>query len=241
MVSRIHRRQVNKNPETHPLGHWSERQKYEAVTTYLLVGKWPIVSDQTKVPIDTLKKWKQMGWWKEMEEEIRTASRIEMGSNLNRIVNKAASVVEDRLEHGELIYNPESKKFTRRPVGAKVASDIMTKSIDRQVLLDKIIEQPVVREEAILDRLKSIEQALKRASSKRTSSNEIIDVTPIPVPSLPDLASNGSSDNQDSQPPADPSQGIQLRGDGDQQAGIESGGGSLQGADSHSDSPAHPS
>jgi len=134
MVSRIHRRQINKDPVLHPAGHWSERQKYEAVTTYLLVGKWPIVSDQTKVPIDTLKKWKQSSWWKEMEDEIRTATRIDQGSSLHRIINKAASVVEDRLEHGELIYNPESKKFTRRPVGAKVASEILTKSIVRSMV-----------------------------------------------------------------------------------------------------------
>jgi hypothetical protein len=175
--------EVNKDPKKHPTAHWSERQKLEAVTTYLMVGKWPIVSDATGVPIDTLKKWKQTDWWEDLEREVRRSSNIETSGKLKRIVDKAASVVEDRLENGDLVYNPSTNSFTRRPIGAKIASEILVKTIDRNVLLEKLQEVPVLKEEAIMDRLKNIENALIRASSKRKIIN-VIDVEQVPHPAV---------------------------------------------------------
>ena len=145
-----------------------------------MVGKWPLVSEATKIPIDTLKKWKQADWWKDMEDELRRSSHLETSGKLSTIIKKAASVVEDRLENGDLIFNKDTNKFSRRPVGAKIASDILVKSIDRSILLDKIQEKPVFKEEAILDRLKNIEQALLRGAKKRVlNEKDIIDVSPV--------------------------------------------------------------
>ena len=193
MVSKTRTYQVKKNPKTDSAkAQWSDSQKFEAVTTYLMVGKWPIVSDATGIPIDTLKKWKQQDWWEDLEREVRRSSNIETSGKLKRIVDKAASVVEDRLENGDLIYNPSTNSFTRRPIGAKIASEILVKSIDRELLLQKLQDQPVLKEEAILDRLKNIESALIRASSKRKIPNaQIIDVTP--VIHTPDLLTRSGS------------------------------------------------
>lgn len=207
--------EVNKDPKKHPTAHWSERQKLEAVTTYLMVGKWPIVSDATGVPIDTLKKWKQADWWEDLEREIRRSSNIETSGKLKRIVDKAASVVEDRLEHGDLVYNPSTNSFTRRPIGAKIASEILVKSIDRNVLLEKLQEVPVLKEEAIMDRLKNIENALIRASTKRRIPDaQIIDVVPITLDHTPSPsttselhsvpATSGHDDGPDGTGPEEP-------------------------------------
>ena len=115
-----------------------------------------------------------------MEDELRRSSHLETSGKLSTIIKKAASVVEDRLENGDLIFNKDTNKFSRRPVGAKIASDILVKSIDRSILLDKIQEKPVFKEEAILDRLKNIEQALIRGSKKRVlNEKDIIDVSPV--------------------------------------------------------------
>jgi hypothetical protein len=181
------------------MAHWSERQKLEAVTTYLMVGKWPVVSDATGIPIDTLKKWKQADWWEDLEREIRRSSNIEVGGKLKVIINKAASVVEDRLENGDLVYNPSTNSFTRKPIGAKIASEIMVKSIDRNILLEKLQEAPVLKEEAILDRLKNIENALIRASTKRKITN-VIDVEVVPSVSLSHDSSDLPSDGVHSIP-----------------------------------------
>lgn len=175
------KRQLRKTKDSNPLSHWSEKQRLEAVTTYLMLGKWPLVAAATGIPLDTLKKWKQADWWKDSEEEIRRSSNIELGGKLTRIISKAASVVEDRLENGELIFNPVTKAFTdRKPVRMKEASEVLIKTIDRNLLIEKIQEKPQFKEEAILDRLKNIEQALIRGAKKRYVKDEdIIDVTPV--------------------------------------------------------------
>lgn len=167
---------VAKLPKIHSKqAQWSDKQKLQAVTLYMLVGKWALVSDETKIPIDTLKKWKQADWWKVMEAEIRAASHIEASASLRRIREKATSVVADRLDNGDFIYNPKTGKMSRRPVNAKTAADIAVKTLDKEILLEKLTEGPQVQEEQIVDRLKRIEEALGKQYKKVP---QIIDVTP---------------------------------------------------------------
>lgn len=175
MASVLVRRHINKNPKIHSAQtHWSDKQKLEAVSTYLMVGRWAIVSDATGVPIDTLKKWKGQDWWKDYEKEIKAASRLEVSGKLQKIIHKASDVVLDRLQEGD-IYLDQQGNIKRKPIGAKVASEILNRSIDKQVLIDKIQEAPEVQQEAIMDRLKSIQDQLRKNSKK---SSTIIDVTP---------------------------------------------------------------
>lgn len=131
-----------------------------------MVGRWAVVSDATGVPVDTLKKWKQADWWKDYEREIRQASRIEVTGKLQKIIHKATDVVQDRLENGDIFFDSKTGEIKRKPIGAKVASDIMTKTIDKQILLEKIQDAPELQEEAIMDRLKSIQDQLRKNSKK---------------------------------------------------------------------------
>lgn len=170
-------REVNKRKTDHKQAHWSDKQKFQAVTTYLLVGKWPLVSDATGIPIDTLKKWKQSDWWKEYETEIRRSNNIEVSGKLSKVREKATEVVMDRLDNGDFQFNPKTGKFSRRPVNAKVASEIMVKTIDRELILQKLEEKPETKEEAILDRLDAIASKLLQAS--KAKKGEVIDVDPI--------------------------------------------------------------
>lgn len=132
----------------------------------MMVGRWAVVSDATGVPVDTLKKWKQADWWKDYEREIRQASRIEVTGKLQKIIHKATDVVQDRLENGDIFFDSKTGEIKRKPIGAKVASDIMTKTIDKQILLEKIQDAPELQEEAIMDRLKSIQDQLRKNSKK---------------------------------------------------------------------------
>jgi len=175
VASVLVRRHINKNPKIHnDKVHWSDKQKLEAVTLYLMVGRWAVVSDATKVPVDTLKKWKQADWWKDYEKEIKAASRIEVSGKLQKIIHKASDVVLDRLQEGD-IYLDQQGNVKRKPIGAKVASEILNRSIDKQVLIDKIQEAPELQEEAIMDRLTAIQNQLRKNSK---AAPQIIDVTP---------------------------------------------------------------
>lgn len=176
MPLKIIKRQINKNPKIHgPKAFWSDKQRLEAVTTYLLVGKLVLVSDATGIPFDTLKRWKAAPWWKEMEDEVRHSSNIEMSASMKRIRDKAIKEVEDRLENGDFHINPTTGVVSRRPINAKVASEIMVKTIDKEILLQKLEEKPRIQQEEISERLKTIEAFLIKGARKP----KIIDVEVI--------------------------------------------------------------
>lgn len=179
MPIKHYKRQVNKRKGDGKFARWSDRQKFEAVTMYLLVGKWPLVAEATKIPIDTLKKWKQADWWKQYEDEIRKAKHIEASNKLTRIREKASDVVLDRLENGDFQYNPKTGKFSRKPVSAKVAGELLVKTIDKELLLEKIDEKPQETEQSVMERLNNIADKLLQASGKKPKQPEVIDVEPI--------------------------------------------------------------
>jgi len=175
MPIKTYKREVMKR--TPGPGSWSEREKLEAVTSYLMLGKWPLVVAATGIPLDTLKKWKQADWWKEMEAEVRRSSNLQLSGKLKTIREKAAEIVMDRLDNGDFKVNPRTGVISRVGIPAKEANDILVKSIDREMLLQKLEERPQVKEEAILERLTAIMETLSKQAKK--TKGDIIDVEPI--------------------------------------------------------------
>lgn len=160
MPVRHYTRIVDKQSTDGPKARYSPKQKLEAVTSYLILGKIALVAGALNIPEETLRLWKATDWWKEMEQEVRTSSRVEVSGRLSRIIEKSMNVVEDRLEHGDFQYNPKTGQFSRKPVGAKTAGDILIKAIDKQVLLEKIDKEPQADTVKIEDRLKAIQDKL---------------------------------------------------------------------------------
>ena len=175
MPVKIYKRQINKKPGDKQQTQYSDKQKFEVVAAYMVMGNMAAVAQATGIPHDTIRHWKQTPWWKDLEEQIRKQARVEVSGKLKRVIDKAFIVVEDRLENGEWVYNSKTGDIVRVGVSAKTAGDILHKSIDRQVVLDKIQEAPETREEAVLDRLASIEKRLIEAAKIRPQPN-IIDV-----------------------------------------------------------------
>lgn len=144
--------------------HYSPKQRLEAVTAYLMLGKVSLVAGATGIPEETLFRWKATDWWKEMVKDIRSQSNVQLSGRLAQIVNRSMDVIEDRLQHGDYQFNPKTSTFVRRPVGAKVAGDIMSKSLDKQLLIDKLEQEPAADSSKIEDRLKAIQQKLLEVS-----------------------------------------------------------------------------
>jgi len=55
----------------------------------------------------------------------------------------------------------------------------MAKTLDKELLLEKIDEKPAENEQSIMERLNSIADKLLQASSKKPRLSEVIDVEPI--------------------------------------------------------------
>lgn len=118
--------------------NWSDRKKIEVVTSYLALGKAPMVEAVTGVPSQTIRIWKMQSWWKDLVREIQMSEDQELDGKLTKIIDKSIDVINDRLEHGEFILDSRSGKVKRVPVKLRdthrVTSDLLDK---RNVLRGK--------------------------------------------------------------------------------------------------------
>lgn len=167
---------------------FSDKQKYEAVSLYKLLGNLVLVSEATGIHHHTLKLWHVSDWWAEVDKEVTAGSRAKLKGKLGKILDSAMTVVEDRLENGDYFYDQKNGKVVRRPLNAHVANTILKDSIDRSILLDKLSVESEVKSstELIATRLLKLQQDFeKMASRSYRPSSEIIDVEATLVASDP--------------------------------------------------------
>lgn len=169
--------------------HYSPKQRLEVVTAYLTLGKVSLVAAATGVPEETIHRWKAQDWFKTMVADVRSQSNVEVSGRLRMVIDKSVNVINDRLENGDFQYDPKRGTFVRKPIGAKVAGDILSKAIDKQLILDKIESAPTADASKIEDRLKAIQEKLLEVS-RFNQSKTIEGVTYVkePVASNEELA-----------------------------------------------------
>src|SRR3990167_1087443 len=148
---------------------WNDNKRIEAVTTYLILGKMPLVAQTIGVPLPTLKLWKQQPWWKDLEFEIQTENDTELDAKLAKRIEKALDLVNDRLENGYFQYGPKTGQFVRRPVNIRDGWKVANEMIDRRWLIRK---QPkdATSQEAIGDILKNLAKEFAEMAKTRVSN-----------------------------------------------------------------------
>lgn len=118
--------------------NWSDKKKIEVVTSYLALGKAPMVEAVTGVKAQTIRIWKMQPWWKDLVREIQMSEDQELDGKLTKIIDKSLDVINDRLEKGEFILDSRSGTIKRVPVKLRdthrVTSDLLDK---RNVLRGK--------------------------------------------------------------------------------------------------------
>ena len=154
---------------------WTQNQKLEAVSTYLMLGSMPQTAIVTGIPLPTLKSWKCMDWFKEFALQLKTEDIQQLDSNLQRIVNKALKATEDRIDHGDAQYDQRTGEIVRVPIKAHVALKISTELLTKQ---QKLTENPIKEEveKTIDDRLLKLSEEFAKFASKKLESAVAIDV-----------------------------------------------------------------
>ena len=155
---------------------WTQNQKLQAVSTYLMLGNLVQTAIVTQIPFDTLKSWRYTEWFKQSCLKLQSEDVQQMDSNIRRIVEKALKTVEDRLDKGDAQYDQKTGDIIRIPVKAHVALKITTELMTKQ---EKLRENPLKEEveKTIDDRLKHLSQEFARFASMKT-----IDVEATVVP-----------------------------------------------------------
>ena len=140
---------------------WTNNQKLEAVSTYLMLGSMPETAIVTGIPLPTLKVWKTTDWFKEYSLQLQTEDIQQMDSNLKRVVAKALKATEDRIDHGDAQFDQRTGEIIRIPIKAHVALKITSELMTKQ---DKLHSNPIKEEveRTIDDRLLKLSQEFAR-------------------------------------------------------------------------------
>ena len=170
-----------KNKEMAPngfptIGRYSSRMHRELISAYILTGSIEKAAHICGITQRTAWNWKKKPWFEKYLEEAKNEGRLAITVKLAGIVDKAIAVIEDRLANGD-IYIDNFGAAHRVPVNARTATEIMNKSMERKETLEKKQAEEPMRNEAVLDRLKSIEARLVQAAAIRPEP-KVIDVVP---------------------------------------------------------------
>ena len=167
---------------------WSDGQKLEAVTTYLMIGNLAATARILKIPEETMRHWRRSTWWVDIESELKTQDELQLSARLKKIVDKSIDAVEDRLEHGDFVYDQKTGQMRRKPVAMRDAHKVSMDLIDkRNLLLNN--NKTVQTDEQMSDKLlKMMQQFAEFAQGKLDKNNIVEDVEIKEVPNEDDNA-----------------------------------------------------
>jgi hypothetical protein len=154
---------------------WTQNQKLQAVSTYLMLGNLAETAVVTGVPLPTLKMWKTTDWFKEYALQLQSEDVQQMSSTMKKVIDKSLKAVEDRLDLGDAQFDQRTGGIIRVPVKAHVALKITTDLMARQ---DKLLANPVKEqvEKTIDDRLLKLSEEFASFASSRMVKSVAVDV-----------------------------------------------------------------
>lgn len=157
--------------------HWSDKQKIEACTTYFILGgNLSLTAQKLKIPHETLRTWKKTDWWKELEDDIRKEERLTLSTKLRNLMDASLSLVEDRLNHGDWIYDQKNGELLRKPVSMKDAGKLAMDAANLRTKMD-IQENHTVAAEHIEDKLNKLAKAFSDlANGKKLEGTDAEDI-----------------------------------------------------------------
>ncbi len=156
---------------------WPEEKKVEAATIHAACGNTSRTAELTKIPVNTIRAWKEEEWWMVLQARIRREGNEEVDNKLSKIVAKALDKIEDAVEHGNYSYDVKRGTLHRVPINARDLAIVTNSAFDKRQLLrgeaTKIVK--AVNTEEHLDKLaeKFIEAVRKKGMGGK--SPEVMD------------------------------------------------------------------
>ena len=155
-------------------GWWSDKQKLETVQTYLMFGNLAQTARVLNIPEATVYRWRMTSWWKEIEGELKTQDELQLSAKLKRTMERSMDIVDDRLEHGDYVYDQKTGQMKRKPVSVKdahkVSMDLLTK---RDLILNRNV--PDASEEQMSDKLLKMMQQFADFAQKKLDKNSTVE------------------------------------------------------------------
>lgn len=145
---------------------YSDKQKVEAATSYLALGNLALVSRVLGIPEITLRVWKASDWWKNLVEEIKMQERIELSARMKRLVEASQTIVAQRLETGDPVFDQKTGKIVYKPVAMKDAHKVAVDLIDRRKDLEKLTVENTTGEKEDDKKLEKLAERFAEMATK---------------------------------------------------------------------------
>ena len=160
-----------------------DKEKYELVALYKMVGSLKTACGMLNIPFDTAKHWKATDWWTETEQEIAQENRAKTNTKIVKLAEKAMVVLEDRLESGDFQLDQKTGNVVRIPIRAETANKILHDSLNREEMNERLNQdsKKLITEEKMIDRLTQIQESFKKIAMGKSILKElpIIDIEVI--------------------------------------------------------------
>lgn len=163
---------------------WSDKQRLDAVNSYLLLGNLALTSRVLNIPEVTLRKWKAQQWWKDAVDEAKSSERMQLSVRVKKLVDSALAVVEDRLVNGDHQYDQKTGTIVRKPVAMKDAHKVAMDMANKQEALEKgetVATQSVDVENKLLVLAEKFADMATKKISQKQDDQRTIDVTDVEV------------------------------------------------------------
>jgi transposase-like protein len=156
---------------------WSDTQKIEAVTTYLMLGgNLSQTSKALKIPLQTLNVWKYSEWWNHLERDVRKEERLTLSTKLKKVMDLSLEVASDRLERGDWIYDQKAGELRRKPVSMRDASKLAMDAANLRTKMD-LNENHTIANEEISSKLEKLAEAFTNLSKGiKVTQEEVEDI-----------------------------------------------------------------
>lgn len=157
--------------------HWSDSQKAEAVTTYLLLGNQAAAARTLGIPLATFALWRKTDWWIKITEQIREQENLVLSAKLKNIYEKTLTVVSDRLEHGDFVWDQKAQRLVRKPISMKDAHKV---GMDFMIHTEKLVkpEHQEFEEDTIKEKLNKLAQSFAEFAHKQ-EAKPVVQVTDV--------------------------------------------------------------
>jgi transposase-like protein len=161
---------------------YSDENKIETIKTFLAMGgNLSLTAAACGISRNTLKMWKATNWWNEVITELRKAEKLELSASTKKILTKSLALLEDRLEHGDYIYDQKQGKLIRKALNARDIHKIAIDMMDRKDKLDEATssEEHIQSNEEKMEKLMERFAALAvKAAEKKISQDtgSVVDV-----------------------------------------------------------------
>lgn len=80
---------------------YTDEDRREAASHYVLLGNAKKVSEITNIPNTTLHDWTKTDWWQGLTESIRKEKSDEIDASITNILDASTEQLLDRIKHGD--------------------------------------------------------------------------------------------------------------------------------------------